>query len=328
MKINKFRHVQKQSSVCLFIISMAILFSACSMREEQTRHALVYGISIYNTQYPEGVIEHNNLTLTDDDAEAMAALLESQGWSVRAGIADTQLHAENLDASRAAMEAGIASLAGSTGPVLFYYSGHGSRIGSESCIIPYGSVNNYSEWITVTELYQMFEDAGLANVIVILDSCHSGGFVDEYASVDAVPDVYGTYDPSGPTEPDGEMEYTWFVDALSDSIRGYLGYEAGSRYVTLSAAGAGELSWESSEYGHGIFTYYMLASATDAEADHDGDGYVSTGELYAYCALKIMESWNADTSEEYVEVDYELQFADFHPHISGTAREYALWATN
>ncbi len=107
MNINKFRHVQKQSSVCLFIISMAILFSACSMPEEQTRHALVYGISIYNTQYPEGVIEHNNLTLTDDDAEAMAALLESQGWSVRAGIADTQLHAENLDASRAAMEAGI-----------------------------------------------------------------------------------------------------------------------------------------------------------------------------------------------------------------------------
>jgi hypothetical protein len=323
MKHKLSTHTSRKFLVVLLTTTALASILSCSLPEEPEKHALVYGISIYNTNLSEGT--YPNLSATDNDAADMANLLESQGWTVKSGIANTQVHADNLDASRTAMEEDIAALTGSTGPVLFYYSGHGSRsYYGESCILPYGSLSNYGEWITVTELYSMFDSAGLKNVIVILDSCHSGGFVDEYSSVDAVPDIY---DADGSIEPDGVIAYSWFVDSLTDSIKGYLRYETGSRYVSISAAGAGELSWESSTYGNGIFTYHVLKSATDPVADIDGDGYISSGELYSYCSIKIMESWNADYSEDYVDVYGDLQFADFHPHVSGSAREYVLWAT-
>jgi len=302
------------------VVSMSL--TTCSMPEAPTRTALVYGISIYDTGAGEGANGTDNLTYTDNDAIDFADALESHGWSVTRGIANTQVDSESQDATRNAMEADIALLAGTEGLVLFYYSGHGSIYGGEAVIIPFGTIDTPSEWITVSDLFAMFKSAGLKNVVIILDSCFSGGFVDEGATVDAVPPIFerGTYS--------GDISYTWFVNALGDAIAGYLTYSSDSNYVVISASGSRELSWESGAYGHGIFTYLVLRAAY-GDADYNGDGYVTTTELYAFCEVNFGQTWNDSNDDYEVEVFVnEYQNADYLPHLSGTAREYALWATD
>jgi len=285
-----------------------LLLAACTMPEAPTRTALVFGVSKYDVTKAEGT--YPNLTWTDDDAEALADALRIKGWTVSEGVADTAIDATNeLAAGLDVITNAIAGLAGTEGIVLFYYSGHGGLVNGESAIVPYGTIGNESGWITASELIAMFKAAGLENVVIILDSCYSGGFVEDGATVDAIPDVFG--DNNG-----GNIDYTWFVDATDDAIRGYMSYEGDSGYVVIAAAGAGEASYESSTYKHGIFTYALLRGADTGEADLDGDGHVNTSELYAYCAAFIDRYWNSASSDDYM------------PHLSGTAREYALWETD
>lgn len=304
-----------------FMIMFPILMASCAMPEAPTRNALVYGISRYDVNVP--ATSYPNLTWTDDDADSMSSLLFNSGWNVTEGIANSELNSENLVASKETIMSDIENLKGFDGIVLFYYSGHGSRINGESTIIPYGTVSNPSQWIRVSELYAKFELEGLDHVIIILDSCHSGGFVQDGATSDAIPDVYGTRDAYG------NISYRWFIDSLGATINSYIHYSGGSNFVSISAAGAGELSYESSAFGtgHGIFTYFMLQSATDPESDFNGDGLVTSTELFAYCAAKIDATWNSENYQNYEYVDGKKIYADYLPHLSGTPREFALWET-
>lgn len=311
-----------RSKISIFAIAVSAVVLAfavaCGMPSPPARHALLYGISIYDVGYPEGT--YINLTYTDDDASAMASALSAKGWTVKLGLADTQVAADSQDATRAAIEADIAELAGTDGLVLFYYSGHGTRDAytGTSYILPYGSIATAADRISADELRAMFEAAGLSHVIAILDSCYSGGFVQAGVTVDGVPDIFGANDPGG------DIAYTAFIDALGDALEAYVSYGADSRYVFISAAGSEELSWESSSSGHGIFTSAALNAFDDSSADSDNDGYVSTAELYAYCVKAIVASWNSYKEDD---LDYysDGQYADFYPHLSGVAREYALW---
>jgi len=317
----------KQFRRVAVIALFALIITACTMPEAPRRTALIYGVSIYDVRYDEGDDRSVNLTFTDDDAEALASMLESkdQEWSIKLGLADTQVSSASQDATRAAIQGDIASLTEDekNGLVLFYFSGHGGFVDSrgESVICQYDSFSAsggwlYDEMISASELYAMFENAGLKNVVVILDSCNSGGFVEGGATVDAIPPLFGEYDV------DGDIAYTWFADSLENAVHGYLAYTVDSRYVALSAAGMSEPSWESG--GHGIFTAAILGAMDGSDADIDADGYVDTGELYAFCAEYINTTWNSSYQSDYD----RGQYIDYFPHLSGTAREYALWATD
>jgi hypothetical protein len=299
------------STGVLAAAGVLLLLTACAMPEPPTRTALVYGISIYA---PGGEGTGNNLTYTDDDALELASLLATKGWLVKTGISNLDVGNDGSDVTRSAIENDIAALAGTEGLVLFYYSGHGAIYNGEAVIIPFGAIDNEEDLISASDLFAMFEDAGLKNVVVILDSCYSGGFVEEGATIDAVPPVFAQ------NYYNADIQYTLFVTALGDALRGYLSYAGDSNYVVISAAGSGEYSYEDgTPYEHGIFTYFLL-QAMDAEsrnADRDSDGYVTTSELYAYCAAGIDKYWNSENPG-----------ADYLPHLSGTAREYALWATD
>ncbi|MFP4364956.1 MAG: hypothetical protein ACLFR1_13925, partial [Spirochaetia bacterium] len=66
-------------------ISILILFFfiSCSfpLGSFENKLAYVYGISVYDPSYPEGDGDYN-LTYCDDDAIAVAKLLEDNGFSV------------------------------------------------------------------------------------------------------------------------------------------------------------------------------------------------------------------------------------------------------
>jgi len=313
----------KRFSHASLIIMLVLAFVACALPEEaHLQTALVYGVATYR----ENFSGYPNLSFTDDDARSMHQGLIAGGWNdgdVFLRVADDPSDANaNMVASKAQILADIDSIAANKGPdslVLFYYSGHGGYINGESVICQYGTYATTGwlndEMISVTELYTIFRNAGLKNVVVILDSCNSGGFAVEGSSVDAIPSLFGEYDD------DGDITYTWFVDSIGDALQGYLYYEVDFNYVALSAAGARESSWEDAD--HGIFTAAILAAMESSESDRDGDGYVDTGELYAFSAEYIETEWNA-YSENYF---YRTQYADFFPHLSGSPREYALWET-
>lgn len=327
----RFRRSPRTATPLALAVIASITASSCAMPEPPARVALVYGVSNYVEVWNGPSTSNPNLSLTDDDAYAMASMLRLKGWAVTERIADSGTDpAINALASKSQVAADIAGLKGMTGQVLFYYSGHGVTLEGDTAICPYGSVVpnasndgfrlNESACLSSAELYAMLEAAGIEHAVVVIDACHSGGFVRKGPTVDAVPPIYGINDT------EGEIAYSYFVDATSEAIKGYFGYAAGSRYVALSAAGAGELSWESTNLGHGIFTYALLKAGESAKADLDGDGYVGTGELYLVAKTIVDEIWNSPnaTYTEYVNGSY--QYIDYHPHLSGTAREYALWA--
>lgn len=287
---------------------------SCAMPEPPARVALVYGVSTYlenHSGYP-------NLGSSDDDAYDMKRLLTQAGWTVKAGIADTDSTTLNESASKKAIMADISSLKDFKGLVLFYYSGHGIFLDPEQAICPYGSIDSNLAlredlMITTTELRSYFTVSNINNVIIILDSCNSGGFVDDGPTTEAIPDLYG------PNNGGDKILYTYFVDSLDSSLRAYFAYKTNGSIVTISAAGALENSWEISNV-NGIFTSAILSANATPYSDTDNDGYVSTTELFNYTVAYLNKYWNS--SGTYPTADWD----DYHPHLSGTAREYALWA--
>lgn len=289
--------------VILATIALASMLSvSCTMPEPPVRHALVYGVQDY-----EGSL--NDLSLTDDDARAMQGALEAAGWNVTMRLSV----AGDNGATRSAIESDIASLRGTDGLVLFYYSGHGDEYGN---IIPFGAIESASERINPEELRGMLSDAGLGNVIILLDSCYSGAFVEDGATTDAVPGNYEKGDSVLLVPTDYSYQYPLYIDALPDAMAALLRYERTSGYVTISAAGSDEEAWESGS--HGIFTAAVLDAMEDPASDLDADGYVSSGELFAWTASYIEYWWNGETYSP-------LTSGDYLPHLSGTPYEFILW---
>jgi len=58
--------------------------------------------------------------------------------------------------------------------------------------------------------------------------------------------------------------------------------------LVFTACEADEVSRESSEYGHGVFTYFLL-KGLQGEADIDRDGKVTLDEAIEYTRTKVRE---------------------------------------
>jgi hypothetical protein len=290
-------------------IVLLILASSCSLPESPERVALIYGVSIYGAGY--------NLTYTDDDARGMVNLLVSQNWTDIRPRIDQDTTKVNI-----AADIGLLDSQRFKGTVLFYYAGHGYYVDGVQYIAPAGSISStgailLENMISPDELFSWFKAAGLQHVIIILDSCYSGGFVEAGATTSSIPPIFG---PNEAT--DGNLRYTKFLDALSDSYINYLHYSEYSGYIVISAAGSLEFSYEQL-YGHGVFTYFVLQSAQ--HGDLNSDGVVTTSELFAYAVSGINHYWNSQHKNTFGK--YEQQYWDFHPHLTGSPREYILFKT-
>jgi len=288
------------------VLFLLPLFSSCTIPEPPDRVALVYGISEYGNS-PNAP----NLELADDDANAMNDLLNTQGFDV---ILKT-----NSDATKLAILNDILFLQGFNGLVVFYYSGHGFADNNESYICPkdiWDDTKGYiwDHLISATELFTAFKNAGLMHVVVFLDSCFSGGFVQSGATVDAVPPIFG------PNEtPDGSITYSWTLDALLPAVNTYMQYASYDSIIVISAGGAEEPVYESGS--HGIFTYYLLQSPN--YSDLDRDNLITTSEMYRFISNSIQTYWNNYYKDFYDSTTQ--QYADFHPHLTGSPREYIIF---
>jgi len=282
----------------LAVSSCSLFLSAPSL---PARHALVIGIADYQTV--------NDLSYTDDDANAMHDLLVAQGWDVGAAIL-------NSTATKAGIKAAIQSFLSSIPKgdyALIYYSGHGWEADSTSYLVPYDyDFSSNSKLISEIEMANWLSSYAITdNVIFIADSCYSGGFIPDSEAMDSVAQDYSAYNFTT------KAAFPFFAFAYLTTLVQKNAISDGSLVpVVLSAAGSLEFSYESSSLKHGVFTYYLMESAEFG--DSNGDGFVTATEAYRYAVNKISEKWNNS---------YATWDEDFYPHISGGLRDIVLFST-
>ena len=334
-------------SAALLLAGLVLLLGSCREPEMPRGYALIYGVTDYSPAWNNFLLNSydlSDLTYTYDDAVAMAELFREKGWEVRLRLDDGTATVDDWDeigrADLATFQSDIAELSilmEADDRFLFDYSGHGydSSLGGEG--------NNNSEpasGISGDEWIFLYTDTGvdwstdlwsdhtlnddmlgaelskLPNRIktVILDSCHSGGFLGTNAGVDTLPADYTT-------STDILTEENLGADAI-DAVQAWFYYPdvaqadvLPSQALVLAAAGEAESSMEDPYYGHGIFTYYFLESPTKGDAD--GDGWVTVGEAYSHCLERIEEDWNTNYPS-----------AAYLPHLSGSPLDFVLFAAD
>ena len=298
------------------MLMYAAVFSLFSISCAQTtgitaeRYALVIGIS----NYADPSI--NDLTYPVDDATSMKNLLVEQGWTVTL-LTDSQATKSGIESTMGSFFSSMK--ADST--ALIYYSGHGTLandgLSGDAAIVPYDiSYSTWSPLITPADLSSMIaEYIDTKNVILISDSCYSGGFVASSDSWDVISSPYDSWN-GNTVSASSFLAMSDFGDLLAKNAAA----SGALAPIVISAAGSAEFSYEidtlnGNAIDHGIFTYYLLQAAT--EGDANGDGYVTCTEAYTYAAKAVDQHWNST---------YGGSDA-FYPHISGGLRDLVLFTT-
>ena len=282
------------------LLGAALIFYSCAEPVIPQGYALVYGITDYAPL--------NNLSLTDDDAEAVAELLDAKGWEVTLGL--------NEDADMESLISDINSLKSVMGEddrFLFYYSGHGHYLdlsgssepssaaddydeilvlhGAATTLVDYMNGNTNADVLSVTvsddSLAEMLSELPSSNKTVIIDACFSGGFIGDGFTLNTIDQNYTAGSVSTIFSP-------------VETVKMYMNYSPTTydlpqdTFTIMTASGESEESWESSDIGHGIFTYFLLNSPE--YADYNLDGYISVIEAYRFAADGINTSWNTGSS--------------------------------
>ncbi len=317
----------------LWLVPALVLLASCSgTAPAPIRYALLYGVSLYVDGRGEGF--RPNLSYCDDDAEAMAELL-------RAENVDTILRTDS-EATKENLLGDLEYLAGimrDQDMLIVYFSGHGGMLEDfqldqeattaqgypwdSEWIFLYGAIDpalptsyitpdaiDLSRGIYDEELDQALSAVATPRKLVIIDACNSGGFIAaEGADIDSVPPRYQDFD--------GLDRAQIFAQALSLYVAPRTADTGGvspGNALVLTAAGAAEFGYETTEYAHGVFTYFLLEAAE--LGDLNGDGAVTAVEAYSYARAGILLTWNDDWSDTpYV----------FHPHLSGGPVDLVLF---
>jgi hypothetical protein len=124
---------------------------------------------------------------------------------------------------------------------------------------------------------------------VVLDACRSGGFIGEGIATDELPPELAPAGSYG-SQSSGSREGGILQRAYELYLNGADGAEdiGSNRALVIAASGEQEDAYEDTRFlNHGIFTYFLLESATNGDAN--GDGYVTALEAYRYAGTRTTE---------------------------------------
>jgi hypothetical protein len=152
--------------------------------------------------------------------------------------------------------------------VLLYFAGHGlvHRVGKkeEGFLLPHDADpdNPLGRGVAMSDLTRWIEELEASAVVVCLDCCHAGKLLTRGNRPESIRrrDL-----------------------ALRRSV---LEEVAGKGRFLLASCDEGQVSVESEEQGHGLFTYHLLRGLAGA-GDRDGDGKVGVAELFEYVAEAV-----------------------------------------
>jgi hypothetical protein len=319
------------------------------------KFALVYGVTIYtnafgvatgpNLQFPDADASAMAALLSAQGYTVQSRWVNALGHAITTGNVDhglvgslststtdgsTSVGGTAADAfapSKSNILADISALSSTIGQndvIVVYFSGHGTQDPSTTppreYFDPYGSVMQYIPdgkyydfpvpSVRDDELRTAFEAIKTPRKVLILDTCNSGGFVGNQLEVDWTP----------PAAANGVA----FVSpaTLFAAIAAYLNMQSSPTGLSpygdaqvLAAAGRDESSYETSSYGHGVMTYWLLQGLQGSTADLNHDGYVSVLEAFAYAKAGVEKNWNAVQGSTYA----------FEPHVSGGPVDFVLF---
>ncbi|MEW6663900.1 MAG: caspase family protein [Thermodesulfobacteriota bacterium] len=164
--------------------------------------------------------------------------------------------------------------AGKEDMVVIYFAGHGATErdvmspdgdGLEKYLLPFDAdpKDLYASALPMREIAHIFQRIRSERLIFLVDACYSGASGGR---------TIGT--------PGLRANLT---DAFLDRVAG------GRGTIILTASAANEVSQEKEEYGHGVFTHFLL-KGLEGEADVDGDGLITVDEAYGYVSKHVPQA--------------------------------------
>jgi serine/threonine protein kinase len=152
--------------------------------------------------------------------------------------------------------------------VVIYFAGHGAIHGvgrrEEGYLLAHDAdpEDLVTRGILMDNLSRWVEAVDAAAVVICLDCCHAGKLIPRGAPATDVPARDMRIRPD-------------MLQAL-----------AGRGRYLITSCDAGQVSVESEDWGHGLFTYHLLAGLR-GPGDRDGDGRVGIAELFEYVAEAV-----------------------------------------
>ncbi|OGD54854.1 hypothetical protein A3K80_01370 [Candidatus Bathyarchaeota archaeon RBG_13_38_9] len=265
-------------------ITFTIPFNT-ALAEPDEHWAILIGISDYAPAGSGGP----DLQYADDDANDMYQVLTNEhGWKK-----ENIIKLVDSAATKTGIQNAVDNLSNRVNPndlFLLFYAGHGSYTTDQPPIDEADGFDEYilthdQEQILDDELAIMLEKINANKIVVIMDSCFSGGFFK-------LADIETRTVPGPPPE------------SLSDTINGDLAKQG---YIVLSASDEDETCAESSILQNGIFTFYLIEGMfmKPFPADFNNNRKVSAEEAYTYAAPRATnfnpnqhaQIWDAIPSE-------------------------------
>lgn len=237
-----------------------------------------WAVIIGNRRYRE---THNNLPFAIRDAQMMRKYVEES-----LGFPSEQIEAYSKDDAtlgdfRSIFGAPGKSLGGladdidATSDLIVYYSGHGSSnaTGDASYLIPTDcyAADAENNGYPLDTLLAHLGKLEARSITVIIDACFSG------------------LGPSGPLVP-GSSDWERVVyDITKEAVA--------EKMAVFSAASGAERANSYRDMEHNVYTYYIL-KGLQGDADLDGDGVITAGELHDFVAdrktgvpFKVRKLW-------------------------------------
>ena len=149
--------------------------------------------------------------------------------------------------------------------VIIYYSGHGAPEREKTYWVTYDAdVNDlYSSALSNNDIHEMLTAIKSERMITFLDSCYSAATVVRTDQTRSIPT---------------EIPLEKFL---------------GKGRLVISASDGKQFSLELPEYGHGVFTYYLLKGLqgeADGKAGGPPDGVIDADEIWNYVKYQVMEA--------------------------------------
>ena len=145
------------------------------------RYALVVGIAEYDSGYLK------NLSKPVGDAEAMAALLDQHGQCERVTVLKGQVTTSALSTAlktllmeQAAKNEAIAYFTGHGVTVTDAFGNAQGYLATSDCdlVVENDQPIEQSKALAFSSLNRLIQGADLSNLVMVLDTCHSGDFIE------------------------------------------------------------------------------------------------------------------------------------------------------
>lgn len=142
--------------------------------------------------------------------------------------------------------------------VIIYFAGHGAPEAGSTYWVTYDSdiEDLYGTAISNDSISKMLNSIEAKTTIVFLDSCYSAATINR----------------------------GWYTRSLIEKDP-FEEFKGEGRVVITSSNGK-QLSLEIEEYGHGVFTYFLIQGLI-GKADQDVDGYITLDEVWDYVKINV-----------------------------------------